>query len=104
MINILDLAKKIFHNENNLTSQLTFEAHEKKFRGQCKLIMEIFLNGQSLTVAEAMIRYNIGDLRRRIKDLKDNYKVKGIISKTHAKSGKKTWWLDINEYKKSLKN
>lgn len=74
----IDFKKPIYHNENNLESQMQFQENEPIFRGQCKTIMEAFKRGERLTTARALIKYGIGDLRRRIKDLKDNYKVTSI--------------------------
>jgi hypothetical protein len=35
------------------------------------LVYEALLRGERLTTTTALIKYHIGDLRRRIKDLKD---------------------------------
>ena len=74
----IDFTKPIIHRENNPLSQAIFEANERAFRGQCKTIMEAFLRGEKLTTTKALIKYGIGDLRRRIKDLKDIYGVVGL--------------------------
>ena len=94
----IDFTNPIIHRENNLTSQGNFEANEPKFRGQCKTIMEAFKRGEKLTTLTAMVNYRIGDLRRRIKDLKDNYGVVGIVDEMQGK-GFKEWHLDIKKFK-----
>ena len=93
----IDFTQPIIHRENNLTSQGNFEANEPKFRGQCKTIMDAFKRGERLTTLSAMVNYGIGDLRRRIKDLKDNYNVKGITDET-KKGGFKEWHLKSISY------
>lgn len=75
----INFTKTIIHRENNLVSQENFEANEPRFRGQCKIVMDAFLRGEKLTVVGAMINYKIGDLRRRIKDLKIFTKLRGSL-------------------------
>ena len=94
----INFTKPIIHRENNIVSQRNFEDNEPRFRGQCKTIMEAFKRGEKLSVVDAMINYNIGDLRRRIKDLKDNYGVVGIVGEMIGK-GFKRWHLDIKKLK-----
>ena len=90
----IDFTKPIIHNENNLESQLDFLEREVEFRGQCKTIMDAFLKGERLTTKVALLEYGIGDLRRRIKDLKDNYGVENIIDEK-VSGGYKVWYLKI---------
>jgi len=89
----INFDKPIVHSENNNDSQKLFEKNEKRFRGQCKTIMDAFKRGEKLTVVKAMQKYRIGDLRRRIKDLKDNYEVKNIKSRMIG-HGFKEWYLN----------
>ena len=63
------------HNENTRDNQLHFEANKEKFSNQCKIVYEALLKGEKLTTAKALLQYGIGDLRRRIKDLKDFWDV-----------------------------
>lgn len=93
----IDFTNPIIHRENNLVSQVSFEINEPRFRGQCKTIMDAFLRGEKLSVVDAMVNYKIGDLRRRIKDLKDNYGVIGIVDEMVGK-GFKRWGLDKRKY------
>lgn len=61
----------LFHVENNRESQKHFEHNKDKFSKQCKIVYEALLRGEKLTTTTALIQYGIGDLRRRVKDLKD---------------------------------
>ena len=63
------------HIENKISNQEHFEANKDKFSNQCKLVYEALLRGEKLTTTTALITYRIGDLRRRIKDLKDIWNV-----------------------------
>ncbi len=87
----INFDKPLFHLENNAESQKSFEEKESRFRGQCKTIMDAFKRGERLTTAKALINYGIGDLRRRIKDLKDIYKVD--VQENKMKGGFKEWYL-----------
>lgn len=92
MQTVIDFSKPIIRKENNAESQLVFDANEPHFRGQCKTVMEAFMRGEKLTTAIALLNYGIGDLRRRIKDLKDQYGVVGIES-NYANGRFKEWKL-----------
>jgi hypothetical protein len=65
----------LHHQENNIESQRHFEANKERFSKQCRIVFEALLRGERLTTTSALINYGIGDLRRRIKDLKDTWKV-----------------------------
>lgn len=66
---------KLFHYENNISNQEHFERNKEKFSNQCRIVYEALLKGERLTTTKALIDYKIGDLRRRIKDLKDIWNV-----------------------------
>jgi hypothetical protein len=63
------------HFENKISNQEHFEANKDRFSNQCRLVYEALLRGEKLTTTTALITYRIGDLRRRIKDLKDIWNV-----------------------------
>lgn len=63
------------HVENKISNQEHFERNKDKFSRQCKLVYEALLRGEKLTTTKALLEYGIGDLRRRIKDLKDIWNV-----------------------------
>ena len=66
---------KLKHNENKVENQEHFNANQPKFSNQCKIVHDAFLRGEKLTTAKALIKYGIGDLRRRVKDLKDTWNI-----------------------------
>lgn len=57
--------------ENNIESQTQLALNGHKFNKQCKLVHDLLMQGIKLTTRKALLQYNIGDLRRRIKDLTD---------------------------------
>jgi hypothetical protein len=93
----INFNKPITHKENNSESQRFFETNERRFSNQCKIIMDAFLRGETLNYKSALIKYDIGDFRRRIKDLQDTYKVKGLIGDLTDKRFKE-WHLNIGIY------
>ena len=80
------------HIENKISNQEHFEANKDKFSNQCKLVYEALLRGEKLTTTKALIEYGIGDLRRRIKDLKDTWNVP--ISDQYVKGKFKEYFLN----------
>ena len=67
--------EELSHIENKISNQEHFEANKDKFSHQCRVVYEALLRGEKLTTSTALIIYRIGDLRRRIKDLKDIWNV-----------------------------
>jgi hypothetical protein len=57
--------------ENNPESQQILDDNYKHFGKQDKLVLQILLLGVPLDVKVALVEYGIGDLRRRIKTLRD---------------------------------
>ena len=74
----IDFTKPLRHKENNAESQAIFDGNVDHLSKQCKLVYKLLKQGERLTTTYALINHGIGDLRRRIKDLKDVYKVPGI--------------------------
>lgn len=68
---------KIKHHgkENNAESMALYDANLDDFNKQCRKVYELLHQGRRLTVREALLKFNIGDLRRRVKDLIDMYGV-----------------------------
>ncbi|WP_339889790.1 helix-turn-helix domain-containing protein [uncultured Flavobacterium sp.] len=79
------------HVENNIDSQKHFEENKERFSNQCKIVYEALLRGEKLTTTRALIEYGIGDLRRRIKDLKDQWNVP--IKSEYVKGKFKEYYL-----------
>jgi hypothetical protein len=63
------------HPHNNRESELMFDENIEHFENQCKKVLRALKRGEKLTTTIALLKYGIGDLRRRIKDLKDTYHV-----------------------------
>lgn len=83
---------QIHERENNPESQSILRANKKTFSDQCKIVLQALQRGERLTTATALIKYGIGDLRRRIKDLKDYH---GVDIKTQLNEGRfKTYFLE----------
>lgn len=57
--------------QNNRESENILLANEKHLSNQCRILYEALRRGERLTTGEALLKYRIGDLRRRIKDLRD---------------------------------
>ena len=75
MQTLIDFDNPINHRENNSESQEHFEANKTKFSKQCKIVYDALLRGERLTTLNAIVKYGIGDLRRRVKDLIDTHKI-----------------------------
>ncbi|GAC1385841.1 MAG: hypothetical protein NVSMB45_15040 [Ginsengibacter sp.] len=76
--------------ENNPESQSILNDNREHFSSQCKLILHVLKSGERLTTRSALLKYDIGDLRRRLKDLRDN----GVIIQYRLIEGKfKEWFI-----------
>jgi hypothetical protein len=84
----------LFHVENKISNQEHFERNKERFSNQCRIVYEALLRGERLTTTKALIDYQIGDLRRRIKDLKDIWNVP--ISWEYKEGKYKEFYLTIN--------
>lgn len=90
----VDFTRPLVHNENNLESQKIFDENIEHFSEQCKIVYRAFKRGERLTTTKALLQYGIGDLRRRVKDLIDNY---GVPVQKETIEGKyKEYFLNIN--------
>jgi hypothetical protein len=70
--------------ENNQESQTILEENKDRINKQCRLVLDLLQVGYKLTVRDALLFWGIGDLRRRVKDLKDFH---GIDIKTETQKG-----------------
>ncbi|CAL2094644.1 helix-turn-helix domain-containing protein [Tenacibaculum sp. 190524A02b] len=75
MKTVIDFKRTNHRLENNIESQENLENNKEIFASQCKTIYEALLKGERISQKTAVVKYNIGDLRRRIKDLKDIHKI-----------------------------
>lgn len=69
--NQLEFDFNVLVPQNNRQSEAILFDNEKIFKGQCKTLYDALKRGERLTTGGALINYRIGDLRRRIKDLRD---------------------------------
>lgn len=65
----------INHIENLPENQKHFQKHKKHYSKQCVIVLQALQRGERLTTLTALMKYRIGDLRRRIKDLKDYHQI-----------------------------
>jgi hypothetical protein len=82
-------------DENNHDSRRHLEENRDKFSRQCALVYSLLKSGVRLTMKSAINEYGIGDIRRRIKDLKDisGVEVKDRWIKVDNKTRYKEWWI-----------
>lgn len=71
----VDFTETLVHHENNNESQMLFDENKDRFSTQCRIVYDAMMKGERLTTAKALIEYSVGDLRRRVKDLKDFWQV-----------------------------
>lgn len=68
----LSISFDVLHlRENNPLSEQQLNEHQDKFTEDCFEVLKKLLAGERLTVKQAIITNLSGDLRRRIKDLRD---------------------------------
>lgn len=86
---------QIHERENNSDSELILKANKERFSNQCRIVYDALLRGEKLTTASALIKYGIGDLRRRVKDLVDYH---GIEVKSELIEGRfKEYFIEIKK-------
>jgi len=69
---IPDFTKTVHVRENSAANEAHLNANRYHFTGQCAVVMSLLLAGHVLSTRTALAYHHIGDLRRRIKDLKDH--------------------------------
>ncbi|QYS85441.1 hypothetical protein JJC03_09340 [Flavobacterium oreochromis] len=75
-------------------SQEHFDMCNPFFSYQCRVVYQALLRGEKITTSTALIKYKVGDLRRRVKDLKDMWGVP-VLSE-YTKTRYKIYFLNIN--------
>ena len=58
-----------FSRQNSSSNQAILEANKEHLSKQCVIVLEALRRGEKLTTASALIKYSIGDLRARVRDL-----------------------------------
>ena len=88
---VINFNDPIIHYENNKESQMQFDKNMPKFSNQCRTIYRAMMKGERLTTRIAVLKYNIIDLRRRIKDLRDTWNID--IQSEYVEGGYKEYYL-----------
>lgn len=70
--------------QNNRESERILLSNEKRLTKQCQLLFDALKRGERLTTGEALIKYRIGDLRARVRDLRKS----GIVVKDKLLAGR----------------
>lgn len=91
---IVDFNQPLVHHENNVESQKLFDENKDKFNTQCRIVYDALMRGERLTTAKALLDYKVGDLRRRVKDLKDQWNVP--IQSELIEGNYKEYFININ--------
>lgn len=103
---------KTHYKENNQDSENHLHQNETHFKKQTKKVLELLQKGIVLTSRSAMIDYNIGDVHRRIGELREENKIEGIVDEWVREEGKskyKKWYMpefvknNGNVYKQGVK-
>ena len=68
----IEIVFTVLTPQNNSESESILVANEKHLSKQCKVLFEALKRGEKLTTTDGLLKYGIGDLRRRIKDLRDS--------------------------------
>ena len=69
---IPDFTKAVHVRENSAANEAHLNANRFHFTGQVAVVISLLQAGNVLSTRTALAYYNIGDLRRRIKDIKDH--------------------------------
>jgi len=66
--------------ENNPESTRILHNNKKHLAKQCQTLLDAFNRGEHLTCIDGAIIYGFGDMRRRVKDLRDaGYNIKDTL-------------------------
>lgn len=98
---------KTHYKENNPDSERHLHENELKFSNQCKKVLSLLRQGVVLTTRSAMIDYDIGDVHRRISELKNINNVEGIIDEWvgtgDGRTNYKKWYMPEFAKSKTVK-
>lgn len=93
----------IHSHENNRESQTILENNLPYFNKQCQIVFDALMRGEILTTTTALIKYRVGDLRARMRDLRNTVltidgKEENIRHHEQLSSNRyKSWWMDSND-------
>lgn len=89
--------------ENNRESQAILDNNILHFNRQCQIVFDAMMRGEILTTTTALIKYKVGDLRARMRDIRNTVlNIDGreetfhLHEKTQS-SRYKMWWCDSND-------
>lgn len=94
MSNQVEINFEVHAIENLPENQEILDSNKVHFTKQCKIVYEALKRGERLTTSIALIKYGIGDLRRRIKDLKDDNQIP--VQSEKIKGRFKEWFLETD--------
>lgn len=70
MENNVDYTNVLHKRENNAESEAHLKENKFHFTGQCAVVLSLLMKGVVLSSRSAMLQHNIGDVHRRIGELK----------------------------------
>lgn len=92
-----DFTGVVHTRENKKENEDHLNANRFHFVGQCAVVYSLLMKGMVLSVRTASMHWNIGDLRRRIKDLKDEGNIEIDECFEMSKDGRRTrfkmWYI-----------
>lgn len=82
----LEISFSVLTPQNNRESETILIENEKRLSRQCRVLYEALLRGERLTTTDGILKYGIGDLRARVRDLRKNgIDVKGDLIENRFK-------------------
>lgn len=87
---------EIHNNENCIESQNHLDKNKTNFSNQCRKIYDLLMRGEVLTFKRAIVEFGVGDLRRRMKDLKDMNSV-SFHCEWDSSINSKRWFMTIED-------
>lgn len=94
---------QVHEHENSRESQTILENNLPLFNKQCKIVFEALMRGEILTTTTALIKYKVGDLRARLRDIRntvitiDGKEETFRLHELTQSSRYKTHWMDTND-------
>lgn len=94
---------QVHQHENNRESQTILEYNIPHFTKQCQIVFDALMRGEVLTTSTALLKYKVGDLRARIRDIKNTVlktehgEEKFYIHEQTKSDRYKVWWFDTND-------
>lgn len=100
MANNVDYTSVLHKRENNPESEAHLKENKFHFTGQCAVVLSLLMKGVVLSSRSAMLQHNIGDVHRRIGELKialqktnSKLKIEDRWVKNEKGRGHKEWFI-----------